>query len=109
MRMLRLTSLAVGCVLFTLAFFASSPDLAAVNCKCLGGGITSTFTGAGTDCNSAFNSLYNQCAAQAESRCSGDDGTCLGTVTITNPCHFHQLDNMWKENGYMSYKCEICF
>jgi hypothetical protein len=105
----RIAFLVLCCVLCVTAFLASAPDVRAQNCKCLGGGLTATLTGAGTDCNAALNNLNSLVVAAAENNCSVEDGTCLGTLTITNACHFHQLDNMWKENGYLSYKCNVCF
>jgi hypothetical protein len=104
---MRLPVVAVCFAVCTLALLAAPPALSA-QCTCVTQAPTPTLTGAGTDCTAAQNNLISMLEAQEV--CAGQgESVCKQTLIITKACHFHQLDNMWKENGYLRYGCLVCF
>jgi len=105
---IRIAFLLLCCALCTMALLATSPNVSAQDCRCLGGGNTTVLTGAGTSCDAAINDLYDRCYAQALiDRCKNDDGVCAGPLTITTACH--QVAGQWQASGYLSFKCYFCF
>ncbi len=85
------------------AMFASTQD-----CFCKGGRSTLIYTGTGTNCINANQSVFDQ--ANSHVICNATtDGLCWeSNVIVTTPCFLNAATGLYQESGRLSWKCLYC-
>jgi hypothetical protein len=80
-------------------------------CVCKAPQLTPDFTGTGSTCDQANNSVFNQANNWINSapRCVNTDGICYtSNVIVTIACSFNSGMGVYTETGHLVFKCLFC-
>jgi len=80
-------------------------------CVCKAPQLTPNFTGTGSTCDQANNSVFNQANNWINSapRCVNTDGICYtSNVIVSIACSFNPAMGAYTETGHLVFKCLFC-
>jgi hypothetical protein len=83
------------------------PYMQSCGCVCIGGGDTNDYEGSGSSCTQASSSARSQGYAEADASCF-PDGLCSRTYNVVTPCYWDSTAQVYKEVGYVHYRCSVC-
>ncbi|HEY0510767.1 MAG TPA: hypothetical protein VGH73_02605 [Thermoanaerobaculia bacterium] len=76
-------------------------------CACLAGGPTASYTGTGSSCAAASSSARSQGNTEAYSDCQ-PDSVCASTYVVDTACYWDAAAQVYKEVGYVHFRCLVC-
>ena len=76
-------------------------------CACAPGGDTLSYEGSGSSCTAATASAKSQGYAEANAGC-WPDSVCRRTYYVETPCYWDAAAGVYKEVGWVHYRCYIC-
>jgi hypothetical protein len=76
-------------------------------CTCLSGGETALYTGTGSSCTAAASSARAQGYSEADADCL-PDSVCNRSYIVDTSCYWDADAQVYKEVGYVHFRCNIC-
>jgi hypothetical protein len=92
-------------MLLLVAYAGKKPVLAL--CACTPGGPTADYEGSGSSCTQAAASAKSQGYAEADAGC-WPDSVCRRTYNVETPCYWDANAQVYKEVGWVLYRCYVC-